>query len=270
MRIQRRILPATLLLALSSAPVSLSAQSGATPAAARLGFFPQRLARIDTFFQAAVDRGEIAGAVVRVLRNGEPAYERAFGWSDREAGRRMTTDAIFRIASQSKGLTSTAVMVLAEEGKLWVNDPVSRFIPEFAHTTVAVRTDSGPKIVPANRPITIRDLLTHTAGISYGTDAQVAPLYAAKGLGPAAGPYGWYFANKDEPVCSAIERLASLPFVAQPGERFVYGYNTDVLGCVVERASGMPLDRFIRVTPTHYQLGRAGHRDDGRHRQRVG
>ena len=117
MRIQRRILPATLLLALSSAPVSLSAQSGATPAAARLGFFPQRLARIDTFFQAAVDRGEIAGAVVRVLRNGGPVYERAFGWSDREAGRRMTTDAIFRIASQSKGLTSTAVMVLAEEGK---------------------------------------------------------------------------------------------------------------------------------------------------------
>ncbi len=222
------------------------APTGVTAAAARLGFAPARFARVDTFFEGAVDRGEIAGAVVRVLRDGEPVYERAFGWADKEAGRRMTTDAIFRIASQSKALTSTAILMLAEEGKLWVSDPVSRFIPEFAHTTVAVRTDSGPRIVPATRPITIRDLLTHTAGISYGTDPLVAPLYAAKGLGPEAGPYGWYLAHKDEPICATMARLGSLPFVAQPGERFVYGYNTDILGCVVERASGMPLDRFIR------------------------
>ena len=103
--------------------------------------------------------------------------------------------------------------------------------------------------MPAKRPITIRDLLTHTAGISYGTEPVIASQYEAKGLGPAAG-FGWYTADKDEPVCSTMERLATLPFVAQPGEQWVYGYNTDILGCVVERASGMPLDAFIKARIT--------------------
>jgi CubicO group peptidase (beta-lactamase class C family) len=140
-------------------------------------------------------------------------------------------------------------MSLVEEGKIALSDPVSRFIPQFAHTTVLQRADSGSRSVPAQRPITIRDLLTHTAGISYGTDSGLAPLYAAKGLGPAAG-YGWYFADKQEPICTSIERLASLPFAAQPGTKFVYGYNTDILGCVIERVSGLPLDVFLerRIT----------------------
>jgi CubicO group peptidase (beta-lactamase class C family) len=103
--------------------------------------------------------------------------------------------------------------------------------------------------MPARRAITIRDLLTHTAGISYGTDSLVASLYRAGGLGPAAG-WGWYTADKEEPVCTTMERLAALPFVAQPGERFVYGYATDILGCVIERASGMPLDAFLRTRIT--------------------
>src|SRR5688500_8483132 len=103
--------------------------------------------------------------------------------------------------------------------------------------------------VPAIRQITIKDLLTHTAGISYGTDSAVAPLYSAKGLGPVAG-YGWYTADKDEPVCATMEQLATLPFVRQPGEAWVYGYSTDVLGCVVERASGMALDEFVRTRIT--------------------
>jgi len=104
-------------------------------------------------------------------------------------------------------------------------------------------------VVPARRPFTVRDLLTHTAGISYGTDSAVAARYQARGLGPAAG-YGWYTADKTEPTCATAERLAALPFVAQPGERFVYGYSTDVLGCVVERAAGAPLDRVFveRIT----------------------
>jgi CubicO group peptidase (beta-lactamase class C family) len=103
--------------------------------------------------------------------------------------------------------------------------------------------------VPARRAITIADLLTHTAGISYGIDSLVAAQYEAKGLGPAAG-FGWYTADKDEETCVTMERLATLPFAAQPGEAYVYGYNTDILGCVVERASGMPLDKFIaeRIT----------------------
>jgi CubicO group peptidase (beta-lactamase class C family) len=196
-----------------------------------------------------VDRGEIGGAVALVLRDGETVYERAFGFADREANRRMTTDAIFRIASQTKALTSVAVMSLLEEGKIALNDPVSKFIPEFDHTTVALRTDTGRAIVAAHRRITIRDLLTHTAGISYGTDSLVAPLYGAAGLGPAAG-WGWYTADKNEPVCLTMQRLASLPFVAQPGERFVYGYNTDILGCVVERVAGASLDAVIRTRIT--------------------
>ena len=123
------------------------------------------------------------------------------------------------------------------------------FIPTFAKTTVAVKTDAGVTIVPAKRPITIRDLLTHTAGISYGTEPLVAALYEAKGLGPAAGN-GWYTADKEEPICETMARLGTLPFVSQPGEAFVYGYNTDILGCVVEKASGMPLDEFIRTRIT--------------------
>ena len=215
----------------------------------RLGFDLARLTRIDSVMQRAVDRSEIGGAVALVLKDGQTVYERAFGWSDRESKRPMTTDAIFRIASQTKALTSVAVMSLVEEGKLTLNDPVSRFIPDFEHTTVAVRTDTGRAIVPARRPITIHDLLTHTAGISYGTDSLVSPLYAAAGLGPAAG-WGWYTADKKEPICLTIERLATLPFVAQPGERFVYGYNTDILGCVVERVAGAPLDEVVRARIT--------------------
>jgi CubicO group peptidase (beta-lactamase class C family) len=210
------------------------------------GLSAERLARVDRVLQKYVDDNQVAGVVALVLRDGQPVYERAFGWSDKEADRRMTTDTIFRIASQSKALTSVAILSLMEEGKLALNTPVSRFIPAFAKTTVAVKADSGVTTVPAKRPITIRDLLTHTAGISYGTDPIVASLYEAKGLGPAAG-YGWYTADKDEPVCDTIERLASLPFVSQPGEAYVYGYNTDILGCVAERASGMPLDRLIET-----------------------
>src|SRR5262249_25898094 len=112
-----------------------------------------------------------------------------------------------------------------------------------------VKADTGRAIAAARRQITIRDLLTHTAGISYGTDELVGPLYSARGLGPAAG-WGWYTADKSEPICETMARLGTLPFVPQPGEAWVYGYNTDILGCIVERASGLPLDRFIssRIT----------------------
>jgi len=136
-----------------------------------------------------------------------------------------------------------------EEGKIGLNDPASRFIPGFEKTTVAERNGSDVSLVPAKRQITIRDLLTHTAGISYGTNASVASLYEKKGLGPAAG-FGWYTADKNEPVCETMERLSTLPFVAQPGEAWVYGYNTDILGCIVERVSGVPLDEFVRTRIT--------------------
>ena len=244
--------PFALLLAAAiaaKAGAQTSHRAAAPAAGTRLGFDVGRLTRIDSVLQRAVDRSEIAGAVALVLQDGQTVYEKAFGWADREANRRMMPDAIFRIASQTKALTSVAVMSLVEEGKLSLNDPVSRFIPAFDHTTVAVRADTGRAIVPARRRITIRDLLTHTAGISYGTDSVVAPLYAAAALGPAAG-WGWYTADKEEPICRTMERLATLPFVAQPGERFVYGYNTDILGCVIERVIGAPLDEVIRTRIT--------------------
>jgi CubicO group peptidase (beta-lactamase class C family) len=218
----------------------------------------ERLKRLDRFLQKYVDDNQISGAVALVLRDGIPVYERAVGWSDKEAGRKMKTDTIFRIASQSKAITSTAVLALMEEGKIGITEPVSHFIPTFAKTTVAVKTDAGVTMVPGKRPITIRDLLTHTAGISYGTEPLVASLYEAKGLGPAAGN-GWYTADKSEPICESMERLGTLPFVAQPGEAFVYGYNTDILGCVVEKASGMPLDEFVRTRIT----GPLGLKDTG-------
>ena len=206
----------------------------------------ERLARIDRLFQQYVDENRIAGAVALVLQDGRPVYERAFGWSDKEAGRRMATDTIFRIASQTKAFTSVAILSLMEEGKIGLNDPAGRFIPGFAKTTV---TSPGGPAVPAKRAITIRDLLTHTAGISYGTEASVSSQYEQKGLGPAAG-FGWYTADKSEPICESMERLATLPFVAQPGEAWVYGYNTDILGCIAERASGLPLDELIRTRIT--------------------
>ncbi|MEO8521632.1 MAG: serine hydrolase domain-containing protein, partial [Acidobacteriota bacterium] len=207
-----RLLPVLLFLALvlPALPQAQRAATVAPPAAAQTGFAADRLARIDALFDRAVAENRIGGAVVLLLRDGKPVYERAFGWSDKEAGRRMATDSIFRIASQSKALTSVGILSLMEEGKLSVTDPVSLFIPAFAKTTVTTEASGAVFAVPAKRPITIRDLLTHTAGISYGTGRSEAALYEAKGLGPAAG-FGWYFADKDEPICDTIERLATLP-----------------------------------------------------------
>ena len=235
------------LVLLAGTPVT--AQPTAARSTPSSGFPSDRLVRIDRFLQQYVDSGKVAGGVALVLRDGKTVYERAFGFADRESGTRMTPDAIFRIASQTKALTTVAIMILVEEGTIALNNPVSAFIPAFDTTWVAVETDTGRSIVRAARRITIRDLLAHTAGISYGTDARVRADYAARGLGPAAG-YGWYTADKDEPVCATMERLAGLPFVRHPGEAFVYGYNTDILGCVVERASGMTLDDFFRARIT--------------------
>jgi CubicO group peptidase (beta-lactamase class C family) len=209
----------------------------------------ERLKRLDATLQQYVDEHRIGGAVALVLKDGKPIYEKAVGWRDKEASKPMTTDTVFRIASQTKALTSVAILMLMEEGKIALSNPVAQFIPEYAKTTVAELNDGAMRIVPAKRAITIKDLLTHTAGISYGTQAHISHLYAAKSLGPAAGN-SWYTADKDEPICDTMAQLASLPFVAHPGEAWVYGYNTDILGCVAERASGIPLNQFIRTRIT--------------------
>jgi CubicO group peptidase (beta-lactamase class C family) len=242
-------LVALLTVAAPLAQAPAARPSAASAGATRAGFSVERLKRVDALLQRYVDQNQLAGAVALVLRDGQPVYERAVGWSDKEGGRRMAMDTVFRIASQTKAITSTAVLQLMEEGKIGLADPVSKWVPAFANTTVQVVGPNGPSVVPAKRAITVRDLLTHTAGISYGTEPRVAAAYEAKGLGPAAGR-GWYFADKDDGVCPSIEKLATVPFVAQPGEEWVYGYNTDILGCIVERASGQSLEAFVKARIT--------------------
>lgn len=197
------------------------------------GIDPARLVRIDSVLQGHVDTQRIAGAVALVMRDGEIVYERAFGWSDREARTPMTTDAIFRIASQSKAVVSVATMMLVEEGKMNLLDPITRWMPTFADATVSTVTDSGRVNLPLRRAITVRDLLTHTSGIGYG------------GL-PGTEGYGWYTADRDEPICATMDKLGSVPLTQQPGAAWVYGYNADILGCIIERVSGVPLDVFLK------------------------
>lgn len=204
------------------------------------GLSQTRLQVLDATMKKYVDDGKIAGAVVMIQQDGRDVFSNAYGWRDREAGDRMEEDDIFRIASQTKALTSVGIMMLMEEGKLVIDDPLSKFLPEWASTTVAVaNAKGGYDVVPAKRPITIRDLLSHTAGISYGS-------------GPGerawrdAGVFGWYFADKTEPVSAVVAKMAKLPMAAQPGEQWVYGYNTDILGVVVEKLSGQSLDVFLK------------------------
>lgn len=232
----RAVAAAVVLLALPAATMAQRASPEA------LGMSSSRLARIDAVMEEAIAAGRTAGIAVLVLRDGQVVKAGTYGWADREAGTALRPDALFRIASQTKAITSVAAMMLVEEGRLRLGDPVHRWIPAFERATVA--TDSGA--VPLRRPILVRDLLTHTTGISYGGEAAVRERYSEAGLGQAAG-WGWYFADKAEPICTTMETLATLPFVAQPGDRFVYGYSTDVLGCVVERVSGMSLDDFFRT-----------------------
>jgi CubicO group peptidase (beta-lactamase class C family) len=214
-----------------------------------VGLSSERLERLRATMQQYVDDGRVAGLVTYVARSGRIAHLEAFGKADVEAGTPMKTDSIFRIASQTKALTSVAVMMLVEEGKIALADPVSRFIPAFEKTTVAVAPPAGAvadtpvSAVPAKREIVIRDLLTHTAGIGYGF-GPAAPQWKAAGI------QHWYFADRAEPVADVVARMAALPMDAQPREKYVYGYNTDILGVVVEKVSGMTLADFLekRIT----------------------
>ncbi len=214
---------------------------GLTPAQPEsVGMSSARLERLTSALQAYVDDDRLAGAAAIVARRGKIAYLEAVGHRDKEAGSPMATDSIFRIASQTKALVSVGVMLLQEEGTLLITDPIGKYLPEFMATTVAQPNGHGGyDVVAARRLITIRDLLTHTAGISYGS-------------GPAADQFeeaditGWYFANRDESAGDVMARLAALPLDAHPGERWIYGYNTDILGAMIEKISGQTLGAFLR------------------------
>ncbi len=238
-RIALPLLAALLFCALVAPQVFSQSFVPASPEEA--GVSSERLARIDAVLEKYIEQERLPGAALVIGRRGHVVYARAFGYRDREAEEPLDVTDLFRIASQTKAVISVGVMILQEQGRLLIDQDLSDFIPEFDSTTVAVaKEEGGYETVPANRNITVRDLLTHTAGIGYG-------------WGPGARSWveadiqGWYFADRDEPIAETVERMGALPMDAQPGEEFVYGYNTDILGVVIERASGMPLDEFLRV-----------------------
>jgi CubicO group peptidase (beta-lactamase class C family) len=254
-RIARGLLGAAALIWLALA----SAQELERASPEALGMSGERLQRLSAALSAYVDNEQLAGSVTLVLRRGRIAYLEAFGDRDRAARSPMRIDSIFRIASQSKAIVSTGAMILQEEGRLLITDPVSNYLPAFAETTVAVpRAGGGYDVVRANRPITIRDLLTHTSGYDYG-------MGVAADRWAAAGIQGYYFSDRDEPIRATVERMAGLPASAHPGTQWIYGYSIDILGAVVEAASGMPLDEFLRdrlfeplgMDDTHFYLPRA-------------
>lgn len=205
----------------------------------------ERLARIDKILQQGIDSGWIAGAVGFISRDSKMVYYKPFGVSDVEKKTPMRRDDIFRIASQTKAITSVAVMMLFEEGKFLLDDPISKYIPEFKNPTVLDKfneKDSTYTTVKANREITIRDLLTHTSGIDYagiGSENMKA-IYAKSGI-----PTG--FVSDKILLGDKIRKLGRLPLVHQPGERFTYGLNVDVLGYLVEILSGETLDHYFHT-----------------------
>ena len=203
------------------------------------------LARVGILFREAINQKQIAGAVVLVARHGKVAYLETFGQQDIEAKVSMSRDTIFRIASMSKPVTSTAVMMLAEQGRLNLSDPISRFLPEFKFMKVVRlrKPDSlGEEydLVDAYRPITIRDLLMHTSGLSYRMLGRpiVGRLYAEAGICDGLTPC-------EQSLAENVRRLARLPLLHQPGTAWEYGLNTDVLGRLVEVVSGQSLDVFL-------------------------
>lgn len=222
--------------------VYCSAAMGQTPLIVKpetVGLSTERLARLDKVLTQYTNDKKIPGCVALVARHGKIAYLKAYGMNDIAAGVPMKNDSMFRIASMSKGLTSTAVMMLYEEGYFLLNDPVSKFIPEFKDLKVVVpdSTGKGYKLIPAKGPITIRQLLNHTAGITYGGGLQDEFYKNAGmtvGLTPTQGTIG-----------EMIRKLAGLPLISQPGEEFRYGMSIDVLGYLVEVVSGMPFDKFM-------------------------
>lgn len=222
------------------------------------GISGERLQRIHDLMQRYIHGGDIAGSVTLVARKGRLVYLEAQGLMDLESKKPMRTDSIFRLASMTKPITSLAVMMLHEEGRFLLNDPVSKFLPEFKNPKVAIanapneRATEGFRLVPAEREITIRDLLTHTAGLASGSGGPTMAL--AKTLSQSRKP--------EDILADYIPRLAALPLNFQPGAAWEYGPATDVLGRLVEVISGQSLDQFFRhrilaplgMSDTHFYL----------------
>lgn len=214
-------------------------------APAKTGVSAERLARIDAMCEDAIRENRIPGVVALVARNGKIVYHKAFGMADNAAGRALKRDDIFRIASQSKAITSTAVMMLWEEGRFRLDDPVSNWIPEFKGAQVLKtynEADGTWTGEPAKREITIRHLLTHTSGLGYGVidgDERFKKLYAKAGVTDL-------FTTEPVTIGDSVKRLAKLPLHHHPGDKFTYSEGLDVLGHFIEVVSGMPFDVFLQ------------------------
>jgi len=208
------------------------------------GLSSERLKQLDNNINQWIHEKQLNGAAMLILRNGKIVYQKPFGYANMEKNIPMSNDHIFRIASMTKPIISTAIMMLFEEGKFLLTDPISKFIPEFKNPVVLDKynaTDTTYTTVPAKREITFRDILSQSSGLGYaqiGSATANAIYYKNKINGGIGTPYSTL---KD-----IIPRLAKLPLFIQPGEDFLYGLNTDVLGYLVEVISGMPLDKFLQ------------------------
>ncbi len=204
------------------------------------GFSAERLQRLDRLMQEFIDKGQAPNAVTFVARNGKIVHYKAFGFNNLEKKTPLKKDAIFRIASQTKALTSVAVMMLYEEGKLTLDEPISKYIPAFKNTKVLVSYDEKDRnkyeTRPAKSEITIRHLLSHTAGIPYEHPLENLPAFKVP------------FFNSTDKVTLAeiVPKIAARPLLHDPGEKYTYGLNTDVLGYLVELLSGGNLNDFFK------------------------
>ncbi len=214
-----------------------TAQNSSTAKPEDDGVSSAKVEQLSTFMQSLVDDGKIAGGVTLMARHGKVIHLKAVGMAEPEEKKSMTTDAIFRLASMTKPITSVAIMMLYEQGKLGLDEPVSKYIPEFTKPKVLVSLD--PRVTePARREITIRHLLTHTSGLGYSFSETIGSLYEHNDI--LSG-----LSISDVSLEDSMKKLAEMPLALHPGEGWHYGLSTDVLGRVVEVASGTTLDQFI-------------------------
>jgi CubicO group peptidase (beta-lactamase class C family) len=211
-----------------------------------VGISAERLARIDKLCEEEVANGNLPGIVSLVARNGKIVHWKAYGMADNQAGKKMERDAIFRIASQSKAITATAVMMLWEEGKFRLDDPISKYIPEFKNQQVIKSfkySDTTWTGEPVKSEITIRHLLTHTSGIGYGVidaEERFKMIYKKAGVTDL-------FTTENITIAESVKKLATLPLHHNPGEKYTYSEGLDVLGYFIEIVSGMPFDKFLQT-----------------------
>jgi CubicO group peptidase (beta-lactamase class C family) len=228
----------TCVLVMSAAAV---AQELPTAKPETVGLSSERLERIGTAVQHSIDGKRIAGAITLVARHGHVVWFKPQGMADREVGKPMRSDTMFRICSMTKPITSLAVMMLYEEGHFLLDDPISKYLPEFKNPKILVKPVSGESYsIPATREITIRDLLRHTSGLTYHWSTDLGSMYKAANVAHGLLPY-------DGTIEDSVKHLAGVPLLFNPGERWEYSLGVDVLGRLVEVVSGKPLDEFFRT-----------------------